>query len=188
LVLHERLTRVTVVCGLVALGGLSMTVLGDLGTGNMKGNIAAMLSCVGFAIYMVCIRSSASRDWSPALPGYAIGLAVLCAVITVGSGRSLVPSLHDIVLALIHGGVIIVSGTLVFNRAAKSVPAVGMALFALIENALVPIWIFLWFAERPTTMALLGGLVIMTAVIGKALLDGRARAAESAIAFSHEGV
>ena len=51
----------------VALGGLLVMVVADLEAGNMKGNIAAICSSVGFAGYTVCIRTRADVDWSPAL-------------------------------------------------------------------------------------------------------------------------
>jgi drug/metabolite transporter (DMT)-like permease len=38
---------------------------------------------------------------------------------------------------------------------------------------LVPIWAFLVLAERPTPQTVLGGTIILGAVIGKAILDGR---------------
>ena len=37
----------------------------------MIGNISALFSSLGFAIYTVCVRSEPNHDWSPILPGYA---------------------------------------------------------------------------------------------------------------------
>ncbi len=172
-VLKERLTRVTIACIAVALGGLLIMVTADLGTGNMVGNAAAMLSSVGFAMYMICIRSSSERDWSPVLPGYAVAMIALCCVVTLINGKTLLPPAGDALLAMLHGGVFIVVGTLLFNLASKSVPAVGMAVFSQSENVFVPLWIFLWFNERPKPATLLGGAVIMSAVLTKAVLDAR---------------
>jgi drug/metabolite transporter, DME family len=172
-VLKERLTRITIGCIAVALGGLAIMVTADLGTGNMVGNLAAMMSSVGFAMYMICIRSSSARDWSPVLPGYAVVMIGLCAVITTINGKTLLPPVGDIALAIVHGGVFIVVGTLLFNLASRSVPAVGMAVLSQSENVFVPVWIFLWFAERPKPTTLIGAAVIMTAVLTKAILDAR---------------
>lgn len=171
--LKERLSRVTILCIAVALGGLLIMVISDLDSGKMVGNGAAMLSSFGFAMYMICIRSSATRDWSPVLPGYAVAMIVLCGTITIASGHTLFPPAADIAFALLHGGVFIVAGTLLFNRGSRSVPAVGMAIFSQIENVSVPIWIFLWFAERPKVTTLIGGSIIVAAVLTKAVLDAR---------------
>ena len=74
---------------------------------------------------------------------------------------------------MLHGGVLIVIGTILFNIASRSVPAVAMTIFAQSETVFVPIWIFLWFSERPKPATLVGGAIILTAVLGKAILDGR---------------
>ena len=172
-VLKERLSRATIICISFALAGLLLMVLSDLRAGNMIGNIAAMMSSVGFAIYMICIRSSVARDWSPVLPGYAVAMIVLCSTVTLINGRTLLPPLLDISMAMLHGGVFIVIGTLLFNHASKSVPAVGMAVLSQVENVCVPLWIFVGFSEIPKATALLGGAIIMTAVLGKAVFDAR---------------
>ena len=171
IVLGERLTRVTIIAIVVALVGLTITVAGDLQAGNMRGNTAALLSAVGFAVYAVCVRSDPSADWAPVLPGYAAIMIGLCAIVSVGNGRTLIPPRGDVLLALFHGAVLIVVGTLLFNASAVKVPAVAMAVFAQMEMVLAPFWVFLKFGERPRATTLYGGALILTAVIGKAVLD-----------------
>ena len=171
--LRERLTGATVGALVLALVGLLVMVVADLGAGNMAGNIAAVMSSVGFAIYAICVRSDPDRDWSPVLPGYGAMMIVLCVTVTVVNGNTLVPPMKDTVSALFHGGVLIVVGTLLFNLASRSVPAVAMTIFAQSETIFVPVWIFLAFSERPAPATLLGGAIILGAVVGKAVLDSR---------------
>ncbi len=171
--LKEAMTKVTLVALGIALGGLLVMVIGDLEAGNMKGNIAAICSSVGFAAYTVCIRTRSDVDWSPALPGYAALMIVLCTVVTLVNRRPLVPPTGDIVAALVHGGILIVLGTVMYNMAAREVPAVGMAIFAQSETVFVPVWIFLKFAERPKVATLIGGGIVLAAVVGKAVFDAR---------------
>jgi len=171
--LHERLTAVTVGAISVAICGLLLMVVTDLDAGNMKGNVAALFSSLGFAAYTVCIRSGPEIDWSPVLPGYAAMMVVMCGIVTLANGRSLAPPAADIGYALIHGGVLIVVGTIWYNAASKSVPAVAMTIFAQSETVFVPVWVFLRFAERPKPATLLGGAIVLAAVVGKAVLDAR---------------
>ncbi len=171
--LKERLSRVTIGCIAMALGGLLLMVLSDLNAGNMVGNAAAMMSSFGFGIYMICIRSSAARNWSPVLPGYAVAMIALCGTVTLINGKTLLPPLFDILMAMLHGGAFIVIGTLLFNIASKSVPAVGMAVLSQVENVFVPVWIFVWFSDIPKATALIGGAIILAAVLTKAVLDAR---------------
>ena len=60
-----------------------------------------------------------------------------------------------------------------FNAASRKVPAVAMAVFAQTETVFVPLWVFLKFSEQPTRQTLLGGALILVAVVGKAVLDNR---------------
>jgi drug/metabolite transporter (DMT)-like permease len=172
-ILRERLNWVTIVAIVVAFIGLLVTVVGDLGSGMMVGNLAALSSAVGFAGYTVCVRSDRDRDWSPVLPGYAVMMIVVCGTVTLAKGNPLVPPTGDLLLALLHGGVIIVLGTYMFNHASKQVPAAVMTLFAQTEMVLVPVWSITLLGERPKTMVLLGGCIIFVAILGKAVYDAR---------------
>lgn len=172
-ILRERLNWVTIVAIVVAFIGLLVTVVGDLGSGTMVGNLAALSSAVGFAGYTVCVRSDRDRDWSPVLPGYAVMMIVVCGAVTLAKGNSLVPPTGDLLLALLQGGVIIVLGTYMFNHASKQVPAAVMTLFAQTEMVLVPVWSITLLGERPKTMVLLGGCIIFVAILGKAIYDAR---------------
>ena len=48
-----------------------------------------------------------------------------------------------------------------------------MTILAQSEMAFAPFWIFLFLGESPSGWSLLGGAIILTAVIGKAVLDAR---------------
>ena len=95
----------------------------------------------------------------------------LCATVTLANGKPLVPPVGDVLLALFHGCILIVVGTLLFNASATKVPAVAMAVFAQMEMVLAPLWVFWKFGEQPKGTTLLGGALIFGAVIGKAVLD-----------------
>lgn len=169
--LGERLTRSTIIALAVGVAGLIVTVYGDLEAGNMVGNIAALLSSVGFALYTTCLRTDPHRDWSLVLPGYGLLMIGVCSAVTLVHGKSLVPPAADMGYALLHGAVIIVVGTLMFNEATKHVPAVPMTVFAQTEMAFVPIWGILLLDLHPTVLTLVGGAIIFAAVVGKAIYD-----------------
>jgi DME family drug/metabolite transporter len=169
----ERLTKVTIVAVAIAFVGLCITVIGDLEAGNLTGNVAALLSAVGFAGYAICVRTDPQRDWSPVLPGYAVMMIVVCGLVTAIKGTAFVPPASDIGYALLHGGVFIVVGTLLFNLASRQIPAVAMAVFAQTEMLFVPIWAVIVLGDHPRASSLIGGSIIFAAVIGKALLDAR---------------
>jgi drug/metabolite transporter, DME family len=170
-VLSERMSRITVVALIVAFLGLIVTVVGDLHAGNMLGNAAALTASVGFAIYTISVRSNPTTDWSPVMPGYAAMMIVLCLVITLAHGKTLLPPWKDTALAFGHGAVFIVVGTTLFNLASKRVPAVPMTVFAQTEMVFVPLWAFVVLGEAPKPATVVGGAIIFAAVVGKAVLD-----------------
>jgi drug/metabolite transporter (DMT)-like permease len=174
-VLNERLTKITLGAVFVALTGLLVIVIGDISGGNMAGNVAAVLSSVGFAIYTISVRSHPGRDWSPILPGYAAMMIVVCVGVTLLNGESLVPPAPDVLAALVHGAVFIVLGTILFNVGSRSVPAVPMTIFAQSETVFVPVFVFIWFGLSPKPLTLLGGAIIIAAVVGKAVLDAKSK-------------
>ncbi len=171
--LHEKLTLVTVVAMAIALGGLAIMVVSDIGVGNMRGNLSAVASAFGFATYTVCVRSNRQRDWAPVMPGYAAMLVVICSIVVLGNNKPLVPPLADVAWALLHGGLFIVFGTSLFNLASRHIQAVAMTVFAQTETVFVPFWIFLAFDETPKVATLIGGAMILAAVIGKAFVEAR---------------
>jgi drug/metabolite transporter, DME family len=169
-VLGERLNRITIGAIALALLGLVVMVSAKVQAGNMIGNIAALCSSFGFAIYAVVLRRTPGRDWSPVLPGYALIMIVLCAAVTFSNGKTLLPSVAMLKFPLLHGGLLIVVGTLLFNAASRHLPAVAMTVFAQSETVGAPLWVFLFRGERPGLQTLIGGGIILIAIVGKALL------------------
>jgi drug/metabolite transporter (DMT)-like permease len=172
--LGERANWRTMTAIAVAFGGLFVMLAGTLEAGDIRGDLAAITAAIGFAAYTTVVRSDPDRDWSPVLPGYGLIMIVICGAIIWGHGDALVPPAADIGWALLHGGLFIVAGTTLYNGASKSVPASAMTVFAQSEMVLVPVWAFFVLAERPATRTLIGGSIILVAVLGKAWLDARA--------------
>lgn len=169
--LGERLSRSTIVALATGLVGLVITVFSDLQAGSMWGNVMALTSAAGFAIYTVCLRTDTARDWTPVLPGYSLLMIIVCGCVTLAAGHPLAPPATDILLSLFHGAVVIVLGTYMFNIAARQVPAVPMTVFAQTEMVFVPIWGWLWLDLTPKPLTIVGGAVIFLSVVGKALWD-----------------
>ena len=175
--LGERANRRTLISIMVAFIGLLVMLVDNLDAGNLVGDLAAVTAAVGFAAYTTVVRSDPKRDWSPVMPGYSLMMIAICATVIVSNGDQLVPPTQDIGWALVHGGLFIVAGTRLYNGASRTIPAAAMTVFAQSEMVLVPLWAFLVLAEQPSTQTLIGGAIIVAAVIGKATLDGRTQPA-----------
>jgi drug/metabolite transporter, DME family len=179
IILRERFGRGTWLAMALAAAGLALVVFGpDAGSSQgdgipstLRGNMTALATSFGFALYMICVRTDVRKNWAPSMPGYCTLMIPICAVVATVQGASLVPNVRDIVLALVHGGLFIVCGTLLFNYGSKQVSAVALAVFSQTEFICVPILILLVFREQPSTAAFIGGAIMLGAVILQAITE-----------------
>ena len=71
-------------------------------------------------------------------------------------------------LCLLQGMVISAICNSLFAYAARSVPAAELTLFTLLETVLAPVWVWLVIDETPTVLTLIGGTIILIAILGHA--------------------
>jgi drug/metabolite transporter (DMT)-like permease len=72
---------------------------------------------------------------------------------------------RDLLLLIAIGAVQMALGLGLFAAGARLVPAAEAALITLLEVILGPIWVWLVLSERPDTATLVGGAIIMLAVV-----------------------
>lgn len=172
-VFPDRPTVGIVASALTALTGVGIMVLGDAGHGSLLGNLAAIASATGFAVYSLCLRARPGNNWSTSLWAHGWICLTVCIVAAAFSG-SLFRTGWQVLLPLFHGGIIICAGLLLFNRASGMVSAVNLTIIAQTETILAPVWGWVFLAELPPLPSIIGGAVIMAGVIGAALAMVRA--------------
>jgi drug/metabolite transporter (DMT)-like permease len=174
-ILGEKLTAIGMLAVGIGIAGLLVMAGGKLGDGKLVGDIAALISSLGFAGYTICVRLSRGRDLSAMMPLSALMGIAVCVVATLINGRPLVPPAQDIAMALLHGAVFIGIGVTLFNTAAPHVPATGLAVLAQTETILSPIWAYLILGETPSATTLAGGCLILAGVMMTAVAGSRPR-------------
>ena len=173
-VFSDRPTGGIIASATTALLGVGIMVLGEAEGGNLWGNIAAVASAVGFAVYSLCLRAEPGKDWSTAIWGQGwICLAVCIGAVALGGTVSAVS--WQVLLPLFHGAVIICVGLLLFNRASSMVSAVNLTIIAQLETVLAPIWGWVILDELPPPTSIIGGAVIVIGVTGAGLAMVRPR-------------
>lgn len=101
---------------------------------------------------------------------------ILAVILTAPWGLAAVPNmnLHDTLsvayLGVIQLGVAYALFTVAMARGVRSLDA---GIICYIEPVLNPVWVFLVLGEQPAGWALLGGAIIIVAVIVHMLLDAR---------------
>ncbi len=167
--LNERIGWVTVVAVALGIAGVAVMTGGELHATNVIGQLIALISAVAFAGYTLCTRGSRPQDLDAALIGVGVLTALAGAAATSTMGLPLMASPFDSVIAFGHGALLLSAGLFLFGQGSRYVPAVTFTLLAQAEAVLSPLWGFLFFAETPTEATVLGGALILTAVLIQAL-------------------
>ncbi|HKG46019.1 MAG TPA: DMT family transporter [Pyrinomonadaceae bacterium] len=173
---------------LVCLGAMALFFVGQLRPQDVTGNVMALASGLCFALYFLLLRHPRAREVNRASSViYGNTLAVL---ITLPWGLATITSVttHDLIgvgyLGVIQIGI---SYTLFTVGMARGVRSLDAGIICYVEPVLNPVWVFLVLGERPSAWALLGGAIIIVAVICHMLLDARGKrgANDAAIAAAH---
>jgi drug/metabolite transporter (DMT)-like permease len=157
--------------------GVAIMVAEGVRLGHGVGNIAAILSAMGFATFAVALRWRQLDDMLPAvfLSGVmAIGAA---GAVCLSLGYAFAIPAGDILIALAMGVLQLGLGLTLFTFGAKSMPAAELALLSMTEVLLGPFWVWLFLGETASVYTLAGGLVLLAALAGNALSGIRRRPA-----------
>jgi len=168
-ILRERVRRATWIAMAVALIGIGIMVSEGFAVGRMVGNVTAIVAALGFAIFALAIRWGRLGDMMPAvLLGGVFSLGVSAGFILSLDLSFNLPT-QDLTAILFLGVFQLGLGLTLFTFGSKHVPATELALLSLTEVVLSPIWVWLVLGETATVATLIGGSVLMAALIGNAL-------------------
>lgn len=173
--LGEKVRRATLLVLPVVALGMGIMVSGDLGSGRLSGNLWALQCAVGFGFFNVALRWRQGVDMSPAvfISGFLTVLLALAVITLVGTPIE-VPA-RDFLLAFSLGIFQIGLGLYFYTRGAKHLPAVDLALLTLLEALFAPTWVYLLFNETVGLPTLIGGAILMAAIVANAVSGIRRR-------------
>lgn len=157
----ERVNVVTIICCLL---GMVILVYGDLGSGSMMGNLIAFLS--GFLMAALYVgqrlngpeRQTGSIFWGNIMMA-GIGLPWLL--------QSPVPTLAEAGMLAWLGIFQLGMGFVLFTYGLKRVLAIEASLLAMLEPMLNPLWVLIFYKEKPSSGAIIGGIIIILALVGR---------------------
>ena len=169
LILKESVRRATWIA--MSIGGLGVAIMvaEGLALGHFLGNAAAVLSAFGFALFTIALRWQHKEDMLPAVCLGGFFTAAVAGVMCLTTDQGLAVPLHDALLALVLGVGQLGLGMTLFTYGSKAVPAAELALLAMSEVVLGPLWVWLALGETAGLWTLLGGAVLMAAMAGNAL-------------------
>jgi drug/metabolite transporter (DMT)-like permease len=161
--LKEPIGRRTAISLAAAIAGVAL-MLGAPGGGSLTGDLLALLMATGFGVALVISRHRKDVSLAPAtFLSQLMLIVVFWPLASLGdvSGEDL-PELAAMGAGQIGLGLALLS------MGARLIPAAQIGLITLLEVVLGPLWVWLAYDEQPTTATLVGGAIVIGAIVFQA--------------------
>ena len=158
----ERISNATWVAIAAVMGGVGIMVSEALaGRISPMGDGLAIIMSIAFASAAVLTRRHANVGMMP-----AVFLGTVIAVAISGSqATDLHVSLRDAGLLFVFGALNLALGMVLFVTGVRLLPAAIAALISTAEPVLGPVWVWLVHKEIPNSRTLVGGAVVVVALL-----------------------
>lgn len=173
--LKESVRPATWVAMAVAIAGICIMVYGGFAAGYIAGNLAALLSACGFAVFSVALRWRKLDDMMPTVFLAGVFAIMIAGTVCVTAGYTLAIPQNDILIAFAMGVFQVGAGLTVYTLGSKNVPAAELTLLSMTEVVLGPLWVWWLLGETAGIHTMVGGAVLMVAIAGNALSGARRR-------------
>jgi drug/metabolite transporter (DMT)-like permease len=160
LTLGEPLTRKTMLAMALALAGVAL-MLGAPGEGSLAGDSLAFLAALAFAVMIVITRWRHDVSMAPATCLSQVLLVV--AFLPFASLGEIGGADIGWLAALGIGQIGL--GFALLTVGARLIPAAQVGLITLLEVVLGPLWVWLALDERPSALTLVGGGIVIVAIV-----------------------
>jgi DME family drug/metabolite transporter len=176
LIYKEKFRSRDLITVLVCLGGMGLFFVGQLRAQDIAGNLMALASGACFAFYVLLLRHPRAHEVNRAASVIYGNLLVV--ILTAPWGFAALPAinLHE-ALSVMYLGVIQlgIAYTLFIEGMSRGVKSLDAGIICYIEPVLNPVWVFIVLGEQPSRWALLGGTIIVLAVITHMVVDARVK-------------
>lgn len=161
----ERINIITIV---VCFLGMILFFMGDLTPGDIKGNIAALFAGVAFAAFFLGMKKNDPQYGESSIFYGNVIVALIC-IPFITDLNSI--SLQDFAMVSFLGVFQIAFAYALFSYGLKRIIAVEASIISMFEPVLNPIWVFIGYGEVPSFYAIIGGIIIITAITARTLIS-----------------
>ena len=159
--LKEKISAITLASIILAMSGVFLMVRNSLTPGELSGNLAAFSMPITFAVLIIIVRKFPNVDMVPA----QLVAGVCSCIIGYLLSTKIIISSHDIFLGFLAGFFQVGFGFIFITIGARTTPSAMVGIIMLSESVLGPLWAFLFVSERPSMFGLIGGAIILFAVL-----------------------
>jgi drug/metabolite transporter (DMT)-like permease len=160
--LGEQIGRRTVAVIAAAIAGVAIMFGSDIIGGGVIGDLLALTTAVFFGANVVLLRSGAGTGCDFTRSILVSGLVAVAPGIVTASVTPI--GAHDLVLCFFMGCTQTV-GFILFNSGAKMIPAADTGLVIPMEAVLGSILTAIVIGEIPSSMAIVGAVLVLTAIV-----------------------
>lgn len=158
---RERVSLRFLLAGLVALAGVSVMTGAAIGPRDLDGILVAVLMTVLFSMQLVIARRYPRLD-SARMIALA---ALLCVAVALPFMAWQIPSPRALLACAGYGAISTGLGYILVLIGGRLIGAGEAAFLSLIDVALGPVWVWVFFGEVIATPTLVGGGAVLLAVI-----------------------
>ena len=168
--LKQRINALDVGSVIVVFAGITLFFFDKLAPTALLGNVLAVLSGVAFAGVFFFNKMDGAKPIEAMLLGHIINVVV--ALPFIAANVTLEPVAWGMValLGVFQLGIAYV----LFSIGIKHTPPISASLISTLEPLLNPLWVLLFVGERPGVWAIIGGTVVLMAVVNYNIRDDRA--------------
>ena len=175
--LKERPRPMTFAATAAMLFGVLIIVSDGIGTGNFLGDMLALASAFLMAAAITITRASRKDMGFTALIAVILPLAVAAAMVQRNGYSVDAPW-----WIIFNGAVVMPISFFCLATGPKYISAPEVAMFYLLETVLAPIWVWMIFSEVPSRNSMIGGAILIVALLVHSLWQlSRRRDAEQIV-------
>ena len=168
--LKEKISLVTFISILLGMSGVLLIVGSSLSIQTSEqffGNIVAFIMPISFAVLIIIVRKYPNVDMVPA----QFSAGIMAALIGYLVAEKLSISPHDLFLGFMAGTFQIGFGFILITVGSQTTPAAVVGVLMLTEAVLGPIWAWFFINEIPPISVIIGGSIIIFAILFEFLLS-----------------
>lgn len=161
--LKEKISLTGFISIMLAISGIGIMLSDSINQGSLFGNIVALAIPINFSILVVIIRKYPQLDMVPAI--FYSGFFSLIYGFVLSNDLNF--SNHDILMGFLLGVPQLAFGFICITIGSRTTPAVTVGLLMLLESLCGTLWVWMFLGEIPPLSVLIGGGVIIAAIVLK---------------------
>ena len=164
---QQKLRLQTWVVILLCIFGAILMLSGEMQAGNPLGLMIAAILPISMAINTTVASAQKGIDTTVLLP--FAGIAMIIPAILMGGAA--LPDWQDMKRTLLLGLVFLPAAYYLIQSGPRYITGAEVSLMLILETLLGTLLVWWWVGELPTTMAFIGGGLILLTLTSSALLD-----------------